>query len=122
MEAREKKSITVAILYDAGGNCDCKGESTVMQIKYSKHIETRIAMRKIEYDLPKDIYDNAKERFIDTETGHTIAVMKAEIYDRERDVMVAYRHEDADVKLLTIHPLKEGQKENRIQSGRWRKI
>jgi hypothetical protein len=26
------------------------------------------------------------------------------------------------VKLLTIHPLKEGQKEKRVQSGRWRKI
>ena len=93
-----------------------------MQIKYSRHIEIRIAFRKIKYDMPKDIYENANERFMDTETGHTIAVMKAEIYDRERDVMVAYKHEDADVKLLTIHPLKEGQKENRIQSGRWRKI
>ena len=48
-----------------------------MQIKYSKHIETRIALRKIEYDLPKRIYENAKERFTDTETGHTIAVMQA---------------------------------------------
>jgi len=26
------------------------------------------------------------------------------------------------VKLLTIHPLKEGQKDNRIKSGRWRRI
>jgi len=44
-----------------------------MEIKYSKHIETRI-------------------------------------------------EEGVDVRLLTIHPLKEGQKENRIQSGRWRRI
>ncbi len=93
-----------------------------MQIKYSKHIETRIALRKIEYDLPKRIYENAKERFTDTETGHTIAVMQAVLYDKERDIMVAYKHEDEDVKLLTIHPLKEGQKENRIRSGRWREI
>ncbi len=93
-----------------------------MQIKYSRHIETRLALRKIEYDLPKRIYENAEERFIDAETGHTIAVMRAVIYGKERDIMVAYRHEDVDVKLLTIHPLKEVQKENRIQSGRWRKI
>ena len=93
-----------------------------MQIKYSRHIETRIALRRIEYDLPKEIYKNAEERFIDTETGHTIAVMNAVIYGKERYIMVAYKHEDADVKLLTIHPLKKGQKENRIQSGRWRKI
>ncbi|MBI4843761.1 MAG: hypothetical protein HY809_05480 [Nitrospirae bacterium] len=93
-----------------------------MQIKYSKHIETRLALRKIEYDLPKEIYKNAKERFIDTETGHTMAVMKAVIYGKERDIMVAYKYEDAYVVLLTIHPLKKWQKENRIQSGRWRKI
>lgn len=47
-----------------------------MQIKYSRHIETRLALRKIEYDLPKKIYESAEERFTDTETGHTIAVMK----------------------------------------------
>lgn len=93
-----------------------------MGIKYSRHIETRVALRKIEFDLPKRIYENAKERFTDTETGHTIAVIQAVLYDRERDIMVAYRHEGEDVTLLTIHPLKEGQKENRIQSGRWRKI
>ncbi|MBF0540925.1 MAG: hypothetical protein HQK91_05690 [Nitrospirae bacterium] len=94
----------------------------IMQIKYSKHIETRIAMRKINYDLPREIYNNAVERFIDSETGHIIAVIKTIIYDKERDVMVAYKYEDMDIKLLTIHPLKEGQKENRIQTGRWRKI
>lgn len=93
-----------------------------MQIKYSKHIEARIVMRKIEYSLPKEIYKNAEERFIDTETGHTIAVKKAVLYGKERDIMVAYRYEDIDVKLLTIHPLKEGQKGNRVKSGRWRKI
>ena len=93
-----------------------------MQIIYSTHIKTRISLRKIEYDLPQRIYEYAEERFIDTETGHMIAVKKVIIYGKERAVMVAYEHEDADVKLLTIHPLKEGQKENRIQSGRCRKI
>ena len=93
-----------------------------MQIKYSKHIETRISLREIEYDLPQKIYKDAEERFVDNETGHIIAVKKVIMYGKERDVMVAYEHVDADVKLLTIPPLKEGQKENRIQSGRWRKI
>ncbi len=93
-----------------------------MQIKYSKHIETRIALRKIEIDLPGEIFKNAETRFKDAETGHEIAVTKAVIYGKERDIMVAYKYEGANVTLLTIHPLKEGQKENRIQSGRWRKI
>jgi hypothetical protein len=50
------------------------------------------------------------------------AVDKAVIYDKERDVMVAYKHEEVDVKLLTIHHLKEGQKDNRVKSGRWRRL
>ena len=93
-----------------------------MQIKYSKHIETRIALRKINHDLPKQIFETAGERFIDSETGHYIAVKRTKIYDKERDVMVAYRQDGSDVKLLTIHPLQEGQKEKRIHAGRWRKI
>ncbi len=60
-----------------------------VQIKYSKHIEARIAIRKIEYNLPKEIFKNAEERFIDTETGHTIAVKRAILYGKERDMMVA---------------------------------
>jgi hypothetical protein len=74
------------------------------------------------YDLPKKIFDEAQERYIDNNTGYAIAVLKVSLYEKERDVMVAYIHEGEDVKLLTIHPLKEGQKENRIKTGRWRKI
>lgn len=93
-----------------------------MEIKYSKHIKTRIALRQIDDALPKKIFENADERFIDTETEHSIAVSKAIMYGKERDVMVAYNFEGENVKLLTIHPLKEGQKENRIKSGRWRRL
>ncbi|MEK6539134.1 MAG: hypothetical protein AABZ21_00670 [Deltaproteobacteria bacterium] len=46
-------------------------------------------MRKIEYDLPKRIYKNAEERFVDTGTGHIIALMRAVLYGKERDIMVA---------------------------------
>ena len=73
-----------------------------MNIKYSKHIKTRIALRKIDYGLPKKIFEAAEERFIDTETGHTIAVEKATIYGKERDVMVAYKHEEREV---ITHPV-----------------
>jgi hypothetical protein len=62
-------------------------------------------------------------RFADEETGYGIAVKRVFLYDRDRDVMVAYDRTAIDlVRLLTIHPLKDGQKENRIQSGRWRII
>lgn len=79
-------------------------------------------MRKIEYDLPRRIFEQSEERYFDVETGHIIAVMKVELYKKIREVMLAYVIEKNCGKLLTIDPLKEGQKENRIESGRWRKI
>jgi hypothetical protein len=56
------------------------------------------------------------------ETGHRIATMAADLYGKQGRSMVSYVIEGDCAKLLTIHPLKEGQKENRIVSGRWRKI
>ena len=79
-------------------------------------------MRRIEYDLPKRIFEQSKERYFDKETGHLIAIMQAELYNKRREVMVAYVTERDCAKLLTIHPLKEGQKENRVRSGRRRRI
>jgi hypothetical protein len=72
--------------------------------------------------LPKRIFEEAEERYYDRETGYLIAVMKVVLYDKSREVMVAHTIEENCAKLLTIHPLKEGQKDNRINSGRWRKI
>ncbi|MGR3176165.1 MAG: hypothetical protein ACUZ8N_16440 [Candidatus Scalindua sp.] len=92
-----------------------------MQIKYSKHIVNRLNLRKIEYDLPRKIFEESDERYFDVETGHLIATMKIELYSKAREVMIAYVTEGESVTLLTIHPLQEGQKENRIKIGRWRK-
>jgi len=68
------------------------------------------------------IFEQSAEHYADTETGHRIATMMSGLYGKPREVMVAYVIEGECAKLLTIHPLKEGQKENRIVSGRWRKI
>ncbi len=93
-----------------------------MEVKYSEHIKNRLSVRKIEYDLPQKIFEQSEERYFDKETGHLVATMKVEIYSKIREVMIAYVIEENYTKLLTIHPLKEGQKENRAKTGRWRKI
>ena len=93
-----------------------------MRLKYSIHLQHRLGVRKIDNDLPEKVFHEAEERFIDSGTGHFIAVKKEKIYGKIRDIMVAYIHDGHDVRLLTIHPLKQGQKENRIRSGRWRKV
>jgi len=93
-----------------------------MKIKYSEHIKNRLELRRIEHELPKNVFEQAKERYYDKETGHLIAVMNVDLYDKNRDIMVAYIIQEDCAKLLTIHPLREGQKENRINTGRWREI
>jgi len=81
-----------------------------------------LQFRKIDYDLPRIIFEQYNERYFDIDTGHSIAVAKVNLYDKKRDVMVAYVMEENYARLLTIHPLKEGQKENRVNTGRWREI
>jgi len=93
-----------------------------MQIKYSEHLENRLSLRKIEYELPKRIFELSNERYFDEETEHFIAIMETKLYNKNREVMVAYEIKEDIGTLLTIHPLKENQKDNRVKSGRWRKI
>ena len=33
--------------------------------------------------------------------------------------MIAYEEQGEAVIIVTVHPLKKGQKENRISTGRW---
>jgi hypothetical protein len=85
-----------------------------MQIKYTGHIKDRLSLRKIDYNLPRKVFEQAEGRYFDEETGRLIATMHTKIYDKTREVMVAYIIEGDVVKLLTIHPIKEGQKGNNL--------
>ena len=93
-----------------------------MKVEYSKHLKNRLKFRKIDYDLPKEIFEQTEEKYLDKETGHFVAVMSVNLYNKNREVMVAYTFHKNYVTLLTIHPLKKGQKEKRINTDRWRKI
>jgi hypothetical protein len=79
-------------------------------------------LRQIDHALPEIIFAESTERYYDVETGHLVAVKMVTLYDKERETMVAYVEESGEVRLLTIHPLKDGQKDNRVATGRWRKI
>ncbi|OGC04196.1 hypothetical protein A2276_06280 [candidate division WOR-1 bacterium RIFOXYA12_FULL_43_27] len=91
------------------------------RIKYSNHLRERIRLRELPYNLAKDVLIFAVERYYDTATHYLVAVGKNKYKKKMRDLAVIYR-EDAASKILeaiTIHPLKHGQKENRIKTGRW---
>lgn len=70
-----------------------------MRIEYSEHLKNRLKLRKIDYDLPKKIFEQSEEQYFDQTTGHFIAIMRSELYSKIKDV--------------------EGQKENRVKRGRW---
>jgi len=93
-----------------------------MKVEYSKHLKNRLMMREISRDLPYRIYEQSNERYYDVETAHTVAIMNVPIYGKMRELMVAYDIDRQTVTLLTIHPLKQGQKENRLRAGRWRRL
>jgi hypothetical protein len=93
-----------------------------MKILYTGHLENRLKMRGIEHDLPRRILEESEEKYFDSETGHFVVVNKARLYGKIREVMVAYILEEDTARIVTIHPLKENQKENRMKTRRWRKV
>lgn len=91
-----------------------------MEIVYSEHLKVRLRIREIPYELPKNIFINAKEHYFDIKTDNFIAVMEVEFKNRKRVMMVSYEYEKKErINLITIHPLKENQRRNRLKSGRW---
>jgi len=88
-------------------------------IKYSNHLRFRLGVRNIPYDIPKDIYNYSVEHYYDTITGYYIAVGAHKYKKKIREMAVIYKEYDDILEIITIHPLKRGQKENRIRRGRW---
>jgi len=92
------------------------------RIRYSDHLQFRLHLREINSTLPEKIYRSAKEKYYDTATDLLVAVGAVRYKGTIRDIAVTYREEYNEVLLITIHPLKQHQKENRIQTKRWRKL
>ena len=90
--------------------------------RLSTHLQTRLMLRNIPPDLPQRIFLEAEERFTDKQTGHKIATKEVRLHGRQRQVMIAYEEESGTAAIITLHPLKDGQKENRIAAGRWTRL
>ncbi len=92
------------------------------RIFYTQHLEIRLKLREIPYDLPRTIYQISKEHYFDKKTLKKIAVKKVKYKDKLREMAVIYDKLDNQVNIITIHPLKIYQKLSRIKSGRWQKL
>jgi len=91
------------------------------EIKYTDHLKRRLKLRDIPESWPRKIVQEAKVYYHDNQTGNLIAISKRNYEGRKRDIMVAFEEVAGKLMLITIHPLKTGQKERRIKRGRWTK-
>jgi len=89
------------------------------RIIYSEHLRYRLKTRKIDYELPGKVFSKAQDSFSDTITGSKIIIGIAEYAGKIRELAVIFKEKDDFIQLITVHPLRAGEKEKRIQSGRW---
>ena len=79
-------------------------------------------LRRIPANLPKIIFNDYDEKYFDIETGSIVLVKEVEYLDKTRNMMIVYKEQEGKIEIITIHPLKKFQKENRIKTGRWKRI
>jgi hypothetical protein len=92
-----------------------------VKIIYTSHLEFRLKIRNIPYDLPCEIFQKAKEHYYDNLTKHYIAIHQIKFEGKIREMVLIYDKEKDSVEIITIHPIKLYQKHSRISSGRWEK-
>jgi hypothetical protein len=92
------------------------------QVVYSPHLNFRLKLRNIPKNLPRQIFATSNERYFDSETQKSIAVKDVLYKGKVREIALTYEQNTDRITLITIHPLKNLQKTNRIKSGRWIKI
>jgi len=82
-------------------------------------LEFRLKKRGIPHDIPKRIYRDSNEKYYDNIAGHKIAVCRLDYSGREREAMIAYDEFEDRIEIVTVHPLKWMQKQQRIKNRRW---
>lgn len=89
------------------------------EVKYSSHLNLRLKTRDIPHELPSEIYLSSTEKYFDSAVGRDIAVRQIQYKGKIREMMIVYEDHQDYVVIVTIHPLKKNQKNNRIETGRW---
>jgi len=91
-----------------------------MKIIYTSHLTFRLKIRNIPDDLPREVFEQAKEHYYDNLTNHYIAIHQVGYGGKIREMAVVYDKGKDSVEIITVHPLKMYQKLSRINSGRWK--
>lgn len=102
--------------------CIGLGYKWIMKIIYTLHLEFRLKVRNIPYDLPRNIFKHTEEHYYDSLTKHYVAIHQVEFKGKIREIVLIYDKKEELVEIITMHPIKPYQKITRIKSGRWKKI
>ena len=90
-----------------------------MKIRFSQHFAERKKLRHIPNELAEAILRDADGHYHNGISGWNVAVKRMSFQGKERNIALTYTIDRNEIVLITVHPLKEGQKEQRINSGRW---
>ena len=90
-----------------------------MVLEYTPHLENRLKERRFPNDYPKKIFLKAEENYIDISQNSYIAIKKLRYAGKDQKIMIAYPIDKNSVKIITIHPEKDSEINNRIKNGRW---
>lgn len=90
-----------------------------MKIRPAQHFTERLELRDIPFHLAEGVLREADGHYRNGITGWSIAVKRVTFQGKERDMALTYTVQQDEIILITLHPLKEGQKDQRIESGRW---
>jgi hypothetical protein len=90
----------------------------MIKIEYTNHLQNRIKSRKISKRIINKILKYPNFLLFDTLNQTKIAIGEVNnIY-----YMIAYVDDKNKLKVITIHPIKKSQIDNRLQRKRWIKI
>ena len=90
-----------------------------MRIRYSQHFAERQRLRDMPDGLAEAILRDADGHYRNGISGWYVAIKRMAFQGKERDVALTYTVDRDEIVFITIHPLKAGQKDQRINSGRW---
>jgi hypothetical protein len=88
-------------------------------VRYSNHLDDRLALRHIERPLPETIIRQATRRFSDAATGYRIAVATVAYRGADHLMMVVFEETESEIVAVSIHPLEERDVERKVRNGRW---
>lgn len=99
------------------------GASQPVTSQPSQHFLERLESRHISLEVATEVFWQADAYFYDSLTGNYVAVKLMDYRGSNREIALTYNLTGShEVTFITIHPLKSGQKERRIQSNRWYRL